>query len=51
MEVAHLRGEFTTLRVDFHDFMDVANDKFNQIFQQIYSIQIFFEPNIRHRSG
>lgn len=50
-EVASLIGEFTTLRVDFHEFMDVANDKFDQIFQQIYSIQRCFEPNIRSHSG
>lgn len=50
-EVASLRGKFTTLHMHFHDFMDVANEQFNQFFQQIYSIQRFFEPNIRHRSG
>lgn len=50
IEVASLRGEFTTLRVDFHKFMDVANEKFNQNFQQIYSIERCFEPNIKSRS-
>ena len=50
-EVANLRGEFTTLRVDFHSFMDVSIEQFDRIFQQIYSIQRFFEPNLRRRSG
>lgn len=41
-EVVSLRGEFTTLRVDFHGFMDVTNEQFDHIFQEIHSIRRHF---------
>lgn len=45
--VDFLRGGLTSLQVDLLGFMDVANEQFDHMFQQVYSLRCSSELNIR----
>jgi hypothetical protein len=50
-KVHFLRGGLTSLRFDLLGFMDVTNEQFDHMFQQVYSLRRSSEPNIRRRDG